>query len=61
MIPEILRKPLVFGNKDQLQALKNLEEQMTWCEECAGEGTIQCPTCDGTGKKDEAAGKAGKA
>lgn len=54
MIPEILKKPLVFGNKEQYEALKRLEEKESWCEECCGEGEItnECSECSGTGKKE---------
>lgn len=51
ILPEILRKPLVFGDKAQIQALRSLEEQQKWCEECTGEGQIECPECHGTGEK----------
>lgn len=58
MIPEILKKPLVFGNNQQYRALKSLEEKESWCDECCGEGEIstKCRGCEGTGKKPTQAG-----
>jgi hypothetical protein len=54
IIPEILRKPLIFGDDAQLIALKSLEEQESLCVECDGEGqiTTECRECLGSGKKD---------
>ncbi len=52
LLPEVLRKRLVFGDDAQYRALKALEEAQAWCDKCDGEGTIQikCDACDGTGE-----------
>lgn len=52
-IPEILKKNLCFGNKEQIQALRALEESEEWCDECLGEGTVPCRCCEGSGKKEK--------
>lgn len=51
LLPEILRKRLVFGDAAQIRALEALEAQERWCKECLGEGSIPCPECKGTGEK----------
>lgn len=48
---------LEFGNIEQIKVIrtheKMVEYQKTMCVECGGEGTItiECPRCDGSGKK----------
>ena len=45
---KVLNKPLKFGDKTQLEALKILAS----CEACNGTGREMdtCPTCDGSGE-----------
>lgn len=53
--PLKFNEPLVFGNKEQLEKIRSWERSIefrkTACGECAGEGEIVCPACDGSGQK----------
>ncbi|MDZ4342097.1 MAG: hypothetical protein U1E51_06615 [Candidatus Binatia bacterium] len=59
-----LAKPLVFGDRDQIEATKVLADMahirtigeacshsgaLCQCSQCNGEGVIECPDCDGAG------------
>lgn len=50
-----LARPLVFGDIEQIACLKDqaaeAERRETCCARCTGEGTIECPDCDGSGEK----------
>jgi len=50
-LPNILRKPLIFGNVEQIKALNDLEKESNLCENCTGEGMVECPACKGSGQK----------
>lgn len=52
MVPEVLKRPLVFGDDAQFRALKAMEESQRWCKECQGDGVIEtkCGACNGTGE-----------
>jgi DnaJ-class molecular chaperone len=43
-----LKKPLVFGDKNQIEALR-MRDRQDLCERCDGEGNLTCPGCGGTG------------
>ena len=55
-----LDRPLVFGDLEQIKALKDAEmrnefDKLTYYETCDGVGTCEtceqdCPKCDGVGK-----------
>lgn len=59
-----LKRPLVFGDKEQIQAIRELEarneyEKLPACEDCAGRPECyachrECEFCDGTGKDQKA-------
>lgn len=53
-------KPLTFGDKDQIDAIRHADRQAEWdelevCDECDGEGCCSkcdqdCQICDGLGR-----------
>lgn len=72
MLPLILKRPLVFGDAAQIEALRNVEkdqeykaayDNVTDCDNCLGDGWkcsacgSTCTDCDGTGKDPEALAK----
>lgn len=61
IIPEVLKKPLEFGNPSQIKALKIMAEKADFealpkCKTCDGTGevTSPCDSCEGEGKDAEA-------
>jgi RecJ-like exonuclease len=60
-------KPLTFGDKDQIAAIRKAELQQEWdalpaCQECEGDGECSkcqqdCQDCGGLGKEDAAVRK----
>lgn len=58
LIPEVLQKPLVFGDVAQIQALRAMAEAQEYdalpdCDECKGTGEVpvDCTACHGEGKE----------
>ncbi len=61
---DALKRPLVFGDKEQIAAVRELERKTFWdslpnCDTCKGDGTCsrcdhECTDCDTFGKTFEA-------
>ncbi len=57
---DVLKRPLVFGDKEQIDAVRTLERKTFWdalenCETCKGDGECsrcghECSDCDTLGK-----------
>lgn len=49
-------KPLTFGDPEQIAEIHRLqqaeENRRNRCDDCQGEGVVQCAACEGTGKKE---------
>lgn len=61
LLPEVLQRPLVFGDQQQIHALRMLQEKQDYealpdCVNCDGEGKVmaECVECEGEGKDAEA-------
>lgn len=53
-LPTVLKKrPLVFGDREVIAALKQVEEDNRLCERCDGEGQVECSECRGSGQQAE--------
>lgn len=61
LLVRALQRPLVFGDKEQIEALRLMAEKKDYdalpeCDVCDGTGevTIECEDCDGYGKDPDA-------
>jgi hypothetical protein len=55
--PPQINGPLKFGDANQIAEIKRYESDLKTpcdpelCDECDGEGTVTCNSCDGSGEK----------